>query len=272
VQTCYRHPNRETGVSCSNCGRPICPECMTSTPVGMRCPECAKQRTKVRSGPGAFSGAHTPYATYALIALNVIAFFAELGAGGGATAGQLVQDGGIFGPAISDGDWYRIVTGGFLHAGPLHLLFNMYVLYVAGTLLEPGIGTPRFLAIYFISLLAGSFGALLLDPNTVTVGASGAIFGLMAAVLVVARGRGMEQIATQFGLFIVLNLVLTFSIPNISVGGHLGGLIGGGLAALLLVGVERQAPARVGTAVEVGGWVLLAIGAVAGAMVAAGSA
>jgi membrane associated rhomboid family serine protease len=272
VQTCYRHPNRETGVSCSNCGRPICPECMTSTPVGMRCPECAKQRTKVRSGAGAFSGAHTPYATYVLIALNVIAFFAEVGAGGSLTEGNLIQDGGIFGPAIADGDWYRIITGGFLHAGPLHLLFNMYVLYIAGTLLEPGIGTPRFLAIYFVSLLAGSFGALLLDPNTVTVGASGAIFGLMAAVVVVARGRGMEELASQFGLFIVLNLALTFAIPGISVGGHLGGLIGGAVAALLLVGVERRAPARVGIAFEVGGLLLLAVGAVAGAMVAANSA
>jgi membrane associated rhomboid family serine protease len=272
VQTCYRHPNRETGVSCSNCGRPICPECMTSTPVGMRCPECAKQRTKVRSGAGAYSGAHTPYATYVLIAINVVVFVAEISAGGSLTEGNLIRDAGIFGPAISDGDWYRIVTGGFLHAGPLHLLFNMYVLWVAGTLLEPGIGTPRFLGIYFISLLAGSFGALLLDPNTVTVGASGAIFGLMAAVVVVARGRGMEEIATQFGLFIVLNLVLTFAIPNISVGGHLGGLIGGGVAALLLVGAERQAPARVGTALEIGGLLLLAVGSVAGAMVAANSA
>jgi membrane associated rhomboid family serine protease len=245
---------------------------MTSTPVGMRCPECAKQRTKVRTGPGAFSGARTPYATYTLIALNVVAFFAEVSAGGGLTAGQLIQDGGIFGPSIADGDWYRIVTGGFLHAGPLHLLFNMYVLYIAGTLLEPGIGTPRFLAIYFVSLFAGSFGALLLDPNTVTVGASGAIFGLMAAVVVVARGRGMEQLASQFGLFIVLNLALTFAIPNISVGGHLGGLIGGAVAALLLVGVERQAPARVGTAFEIGGLLLLAVGSVAGAMVAANAA
>jgi membrane associated rhomboid family serine protease len=245
---------------------------MTSTPVGMRCPECAKQRTKVRSGAGAYSGAHTPYATYVLIAINVVVFVAEISAGGSLTEGNLIRDAGIFGPAISDGDWYRIVTGGFLHAGPLHLLFNMYVLWVAGTLLEAGIGTPRFLAIYFISLLAGSFGALLLDPNTVTVGASGAIFGLMAAVVVVARGRGMEEIATQFGLFIVLNLVLTFAIPNISVGGHLGGLIGGGVAALLLVGVERQAPARVGTAFEIGGLLLLAVGSVAGAMVAANSA
>jgi membrane associated rhomboid family serine protease len=272
VQTCYRHPSRETGVSCSNCGRPICPECMTSTPVGMRCPECARQRTKVRRGARAYTSAKTPYATYALITINVITFSAERGGGGGATSGQLVHDGGVLGPAISDGDWYRIVTGGFLHAGPLHLLFNMYVLYIAGTLLEPGIGTPRFLAIYFISLLSGSAGALLLDPNSLTVGASGAIFGLMAAVLVVARGRGMEQLASQFGLFIVLNLALTFAIPNISIGGHLGGLIGGGLAALLLVGVERQAPARVGIAFEIGGLLLLLGLGVAGSMIAANAA
>jgi membrane associated rhomboid family serine protease len=271
VQTCYRHPKRETGVSCSNCGRPICPECMTATPVGMRCPECAKQRTRVRSGAGALSAQRTPYATYALIAINVVAFIAELGAGGGATSGQLVHDGGVFGPAIDDGDWYRIVTGGFLHAGPLHLLFNMYVLYVAGTLLEPGIGTPRFLAIYFISLLAGSFGALLLDPNSLTVGASGAIFGLMAAVLVVARGRGIDELATQFGLFIVLNLALTFSISNISIGGHLGGLIMGGLAALLLVAFERQGPSRAAIAFEAGALLLVAVGAGCGAMIAAGS-
>jgi membrane associated rhomboid family serine protease len=242
---------------------------MTSTPVGMRCPECAREKTKVRTGGGAFSGAHTPYATYALIAINVVAFIAQLGAGGSATSGELINDGGVFGPAVSDGDIYRIVTGGFLHAGPIHLLFNMYVLYVAGTLLEPGIGTPRFLAIYFISLLAGSFGALLLSPNDLTVGASGAIFGLMAAVVVVARGRGMEELASQFGLFIVLNLALTFAIPNISIGGHLGGLIGGGVAALLLVGVERRAPGRVGTTFELGGLLLLAVLAVVGSLAAA---
>jgi membrane associated rhomboid family serine protease len=245
---------------------------MTPTSVGMRCPECAGEKTKVRQGSGAFSQTDTPYATYVLIALNVIAFIAALGSGGGATSNQLLNDGGVFGPAISDGgEWYRIVTGGFLHSGPLHILFNMYILYVAGTLLEPGIGTPRFLAIYFISLLAGSFGALLLDPTSLTVGASGAIFGLMAAVMVVARGRGREEIASQFGLFIVLNLALTFAIPNISIGGHVGGLIGGGLAALLLVGRERRAPGSFGTAFEVGGLALLAIGAATGAMIAAGN-
>jgi membrane associated rhomboid family serine protease len=273
-QTCYRHPNRETGVSCSNCGRPICPECMTSTSVGMRCPECAKQTTKVRVGQGAFGSASSKMpATFALIGLNVIVFLAELLGGGSGSlngGGQLIHDAGLRGPDIAGGDWWRVITGGFLHAGFLHLLLNMYVLYIAGSILEPGIGTPRFLGIYFVSLIAGSLGALIVDPNTVTVGASGAIFGLMAAVIVVARGRGVEQLASQFGLFVVLNLVLTFSISGISVGGHIGGLIGGGVAALLVIFVERQMSGRPGFALELGGIVLMIAATFAGALVVAG--
>jgi membrane associated rhomboid family serine protease len=274
-QTCYRHPDRETGVSCSNCGRPICPECMTSTPVGMRCPDCARQTTKVRVGAGAFSPtAGRMPATIALIAVNVIVFLAELAAGGSGGlngGGQLVHDAGLRGPDIANGDWWRVITGGFLHAGFLHLALNMYVLYVAGRILEPGIGTPRFLGIYFVSLLAGSMGALIAAPNTVTVGASGAIFGLMAAVIVVARGRGVEQVASQFGLFVVLNLVLTFSIPNISVGGHVGGLIGGAVAALLVIFVERRmAGRRPAFAIELIGIVLMIGATFAGALAVAG--
>ena len=272
-QTCYRHPNRETGVSCSNCGRPICPDCMTSTSVGMRCPECARQTTKVRTGPGAFSPtAGKMPATIALIAINVIVFLIEL-AGGGAgqfsNGGSVIQDAGLRGPDVADGDWWRVISGGFLHAGFLHLLFNMYVLYVAGSILEPGIGTPRFLGIYFVSLVAGSLGALIVDPNSLTVGASGAIFGLMAAVIVVARGRGVEQVAQQFGIFIVLNLLLTFAVPGISIGGHIGGLIGGMVAALLVIFVERRMSGRPGYALEVAG-ILLVFGATfAGALAVA---
>jgi membrane associated rhomboid family serine protease len=273
-QTCYRHPNRETGVSCSNCGRPICPECMTSTPVGMRCPECARQTTKVRVGQGAFSsGASKMPATIALIAINAIVFLAELlggGLGGINGGGTLIHDAGLRGPEIANGDWWRVITGGFLHAGFLHLLLNMYVLYVAGSILEPGIGTPRFLGIYFVSLIAGSLGALIVEPNTFTVGASGAIFGLMAAVIVVARGRGIEQLASQFGLFVVLNLVLTFSIPGISVGGHIGGLIGGAVAALLVIFVERRMSGRPGFTLELAGIVLLIAATFAGALAVAG--
>jgi membrane associated rhomboid family serine protease len=273
-QTCYRHPNRETGVSCSNCGRPICPECMTSTPVGMRCPECARQTTKVRVGQAAFTPAIGKMpGTIALIAINVIVFVIEL-AGGGAGSlnggGTVIHDAGLRGPEIASGDWWRVITSGFLHAGLLHILLNMYVLWVAGSILEPGIGTPRFLGVYFVSLIAGSLGALLVDPNSLTVGASGAIFGLMAAVVIIARGRGVEQLATQFGLFIVLNLVLTFSISGISVGGHIGGLIGGGVAALLVLFVERRMSGRPGFTLELVGIVLMIAATFAGALAVAG--
>jgi membrane associated rhomboid family serine protease len=287
VETCYRHPNRETGVSCSNCGRPICPECMTSTPVGMRCPECARERTRVRTGAGALSAAAVPYATYALLAINVVAFVIEIAGGGGAASveggGTVIDDFGLCGNGIdgdggdcsgtrSDGgEIFRIVSGAFLHAGPLHLLLNMFALYVLGTLIEPAIGTLRFLGIYFVALFAGSFGALVMsDPNEVTVGASGAIFGLMGAAFVIARRRGIDEVASQIGLFVVLNLVFTFSVPGISIGGHIGGLIGGALIALLLTQLERGR--LVGgnkTLIEVAAVLLISAGSVVGALAAA---
>jgi membrane associated rhomboid family serine protease len=269
MAVCYRHPNRETNVSCSNCGRPICPDCMTVTPVGMRCPECARDRTQVRRvSPGLRAGAAP--ATYALIAINVAAFLAELGTGTGLGfngGGSVINNAGLYGPAVSNGDWWRIVTAGFLHAGILHIAFNMYVLFVLGTLLEPGIGTPRFLGVYFVSLLAGSFGALLLSSNELTVGASGAIFGVMAATFIVARHRGVEQLAGQIAIFIIINLLFTFGVSGISVGGHLGGLIGGGLAGLLIVFSERRA--RRPVELEVIGMLALAVICVAGSLAVA---
>jgi membrane associated rhomboid family serine protease len=147
----------------------------------------------------------------------------------------------------------------------------MYILYIAGTMLEPGIGRARFLGLYFASLFAGSFGALLLDPNAITVGASGAIFGLMAAVVIIARGRGMDEIAQQFGLFVVLNLVITFAASStISVGGHLGGLIAGGIAAAMIVFIERRG--RQALPLEVAALALLSVAAIGGALAAAGAA
>jgi membrane associated rhomboid family serine protease len=272
AETCYRHPGRETNVSCSRCGRPICPECMYDSPVGMRCPECAGERTRARTLPIRRSG--TPYATYALIALNVIVFIAEIGGGGGAASleggGQLIADGGLLGPAISDGgEWYRIVTSGFLHAGPLHLFLNMFVLYILGTLLEEGIGTVRMVGIYFVSLLAGSFGALLLDPDQLTVGASGAVYGIMAATFLVARQRGVEQLASQIGLWVVLNLAFTFAVPGISIGGHIGGLLGGAAAAAVIIAGERRGSGAPG--LEALGLLLIGAVAVGGAFLAAAS-
>jgi membrane associated rhomboid family serine protease len=272
MAVCYRHSDRETNVACSNCGRPICPDCMTVTPVGMRCPECARERTQVRRVASGLRTGAAP-ATYALIALNIAAFVAELVGGGAASfrgGGQVIQDAGLNGPQVADGEVWRIVTAGFLHAGFLHIAINMFALFILGTLLEPGIGTPRFLAVYFVSLLAGSFGALLLDPNETTVGASGAIFGLMSAAFIVARPASGEQLASQIGFYVILNLVFTFGVPGISVGGHLGGLIGGGLAALLITFAERSASRPV--LLEVLGIAAIGAASVAGALAAASAA
>src|SRR6266496_1031026 len=135
MATCYRHPNRETNVSCSNCGRSICPDCMTPTPVGMRCPECSSQRTPVRTMAQVRSGGD-PVVTYGLIALNVIVFIAEFASGSGAVSrggGKIIADGALYGPAIANQhEYYRLITSGFLHAGLIHILFNMYFLYVLG--------------------------------------------------------------------------------------------------------------------------------------------
>jgi membrane associated rhomboid family serine protease len=246
---------------------------MTSTSVGMRCPECAGQRTRVRAGAAALQAGNEPWATYALIAINVLVFLGELGGGAGATTigtgGGLVADGAVFGPAINDGEVYRIVTGGFLHAGLLHLGLNMLVLWILGRLLEPAIGTPRFVALYFVALLAGSFGARVADPDLPTVGASGAIYGLMGAAIVIARRRGVQEIASQIGVWLALNLVLSFSINGISVGGHIGGLIGGTLAGLVIAQAERRGGNAI--ALEAVGLAAIAIASVAGALWAAGN-
>jgi len=239
MQTCYRHPDRETGVSCSNCGRPICTDCMTATSVGMRCPECAKDRTQVRT---VRSLTTDPTATYVLIAINVLAAIgsgALFGRGGRTQAFvDLALIGEAFGPdgpiGVAHGEYWRLITGGFLHSGIIHLAFNMWILLFLGRELEPALGRARFLALYFTSLLAGSAGALLLQPRAVTVGASGAVFGLMGAAFVLYRARGIDPMQAGIGPMILLNLAITFLIPNISIGGHIGGLIGGAVAALVM--------------------------------------
>jgi membrane associated rhomboid family serine protease len=238
---------------------------MTPTPVGMRCPECARQRTQVRT---IRSVQGTTQVTVALIAINAFAFLASGAfAPGGGGGNRLFADGALFGPAIADRhEYWRLVTGGFLHAGLLHIGFNMYLLYVLGQMLEPAIGFVRFAAIYAVSLLAGSFGALLVQPDSVTVGASGAVFGLMGAAFVELRARGIDPFQTGIGLLIVLNLAFSFVLSNISIGGHVGGLIGGGLATLALQQGDRQSSRALGLAL----CGLLAVGAVAGALAAAG--
>jgi membrane associated rhomboid family serine protease len=255
VETCYRHPNRETGVNCSNCGRPICPDCMTPTPVGMRCPECSRQKTKVRTLRSTTS---EPVVTYVLIAINVILFLAEGRFGVGSQSGgtTIYDKFALFGPAIANGDWWRIITGGFLHAGLLHIFFNMYLLYLLGNMLEPAIGSVRFTIIYFVALLAGSLGALIVTPDAVTVGASGAVFGLMGAAAVELRARGINPFDTGIGGLIVFNLIFSFVLSGISIGGHIGGLIGGAAAGFLFLEADKR---RIPQQLALAGSVALAV-------------
>ena len=260
MAVCYRHPDRETGVSCSNCGNPICPDCMTATPVGMRCPDCSRQRTPVRTMRNVHAD---PTITYVLIAVNVLLFIGSTAGGssfgGGSGGSRVFADLALWGPAVDiDHEYWRLVTSGFMHSGILHILFNMYVLYWLGTMLEPSLGHVRFVALYFASLLSGSFGALLLSPEKFTVGASGAVFGLMGAAFVFQRLRGVDPMQSGIGPVILFNLLISFVIPNISIGGHIGGLVGGAAAAFAM---ERLAGRRPGIAMPIAACV--AVGAIA---------
>ncbi len=265
MATCYRHPGRETGVSCSNCGKPICPDCMTVTSVGMRCPECGRQTTKVRT---IRSTANRGYeVTKVLIAINVIAFLAE-GSGvytltGSTSNSWLLNHGFLFAPLIRySHDYWRLVASGFLHLDILHIASNMYVLYWVGRLLEPAIGRNRFIAIYFTGLLAGSLGVFIVSPLSQTAGASGAIFGLMGAAFTEAHRRGVDQVRNQLVILIVVNLVITLSVPGISIGAHIGGLIGGGLATLGFQQGDRMRSPAVGYGVCLALAVISVVGAI----------
>jgi membrane associated rhomboid family serine protease len=241
MATCYRHPNRETGVACSSCGKPICPDCMTPTSVGMRCPECARERTKVKTAATVRgravrgTGLKRYTTTEILIGINVLIFLAETATGtgiGGASGGlgTIYRHFALDGPDIAfRHQYYRVLTSGFLHDGLLHILFNMWFLYVIGPALEGAIGRTNFLVIYLASLFAGSFGALLFEPDAYTVGASGALFGLLGALIVVARYRGISIWQSGLGATLLINIVFSLSIAGISIGGHLGGVVGGAI-------------------------------------------
>ncbi|MBJ7354188.1 MAG: rhomboid family intramembrane serine protease [Thermoleophilaceae bacterium] len=250
-QTCYRHPGRETNVSCSNCGRPICTDCMTPSPVGMRCPECMNERQQVYTraditpGPVAAIWREAPVTT-ALIAINLVVFLLQIATGaqfGALTSsiqGWVMEHGVFYGPLIADGEYWRVVTPGFLHFGLIHIALNMYLLYVLGRMLEPELGSIQMLAVYFASLIAGSLGAMVLEPGTPSAGASGAVFGLMGMALVVAWSRRNRDALQQIGILVALNLFITFGNSSISKGGHLGGLLGGALCALILFKIGER--------------------------------
>jgi membrane associated rhomboid family serine protease len=240
---------------------------MTTTPVGMRCPECSKQRTKVMRMRDM---AAKPRVTFALIAINVVAFLTEQGQFslfGTGIHGTVINEGVLDRFHISEShEYWRLISSGFLHENFIHIGFNMYLLYLLGLMLEPSIGSVRFAFIYITALLAGSFGALLATAAP-SLGASGAVFGLMGAAVVELRARRMSVMESGIGGLILINLIFSFSLANISVGAHVGGLIGGALAALAI----RSADARKVPVLGLIACLVLCAAAVAAAIAAAGA-
>lgn len=224
---------------------------MTQASVGFHCPECVR-----RQGQKVYRAADLrtrPTVTLALIGVNVAAFVLGLAlAGGGgalqAGSGALADEGLLVGLArhgeelvgVAAGEQYRIITGGFLHAGLLHLGMNMLVLWLIGSQLEPALGKARYLSLYVTSLLAGAFGVLLVSPTAPTVGASGAVFGLMGAAVAAQRARGINPWQSGLGGLIAVNLLITFLVPGISIGGHVGGLLGGMVAGYLIFRLDER--------------------------------
>ena len=239
---------------------------MTTTAVGMRCPECSKQKTVVKT---LRNTASIPRVTYALLTINVVAFLTEqgqFGLGSSNIHGTVIQEGVLYRYAIAEGHQYwRLVTSGFLHENFLHIGFNMYLLYLLGMMLEPAIGGVRFAAIYFTALLAGSFGVLLATANP-SLGASGAVFGLMGAAAVELRARRISVMQSGIGGLILFNLVFSLVVPNISIGAHVGGLIGGALAAFAI----RTADSRGIRALGLVACLLISVVAVAGGIAVSG--
>jgi membrane associated rhomboid family serine protease len=279
IRRCYRHPDRETGVSCSNCGKPICYECMTPAPVGFRCPDCmaeqrgglraipggragtggrvrapqrprviTRQETRARWQTGGLLGTRGNQATRVLVGMNIAVFILEMVTGGGAglfgyVGGPLVRWGALYSPDVAvNHEYWRLFSAMFLHANLLHILFNMWALYIAGSYLEVLAGRTKYLLIYFISGFAGNILAYAIGPtNGSVVGASTAIFGLFGALFIYSvhnRNTVAGMALRSMGFVILINLFLTFTISGISWQGHVGGLLGGiaAIEALSLAG------------------------------------
>ncbi|GAA4453826.1 rhomboid family intramembrane serine protease [Phytohabitans houttuyneae] len=272
VPVCYRHPSRETYVRCVRCDRPICPDCMRAASVGHQCPECvAEGRRTQRPARTAFGGSaagRQGYVTKALIGLNVLVAVLGLAVAGGGSLfsgglftsgtrlqflgavlgrtqtingdrywiGNFPQLGDVY-TGIADGAYYRLFTAMFIHYGILHLALNMWALWVLGRNLEAVLGPLRFLTLYLLAGLGGNVACYLISPDAFSAGASTAVFGLFAAFFVILRKLGRDTSAV-IGILVV-NLVLTFAVPSISIAGHLGGLVVGGLVGAVLAYAPR---------------------------------
>jgi membrane associated rhomboid family serine protease len=260
---CYRHPDRETGIRCTRCERPICTACMVSASVGFQCPECVAQSHQ--AGPGAPRhvsqprtvtgtrvGAGDPFLiTKILIAVNVAVWLVELAAGGGAT-GKVASDYGLYAVCLhdqfghhvcggaADGQWYRVITSAFLHerTNPLHIGFNMLTLWWIGAPLEQRLGRLHYIALYLVSALGASAAVLLLAPDALTIGASGAIFGLFGATAVYMRRANYDM--RPILILLGLNILFSFTWSGVSWQAHVGGLVAGTLVAIGMLYAPRE--------------------------------
>jgi membrane associated rhomboid family serine protease len=269
---CYRHPDRETWIRCQRCDRPICPDCMHSASVGFQCPECVKEGARsTRTGRLPYGGsrvANPQLTTIGLIAVNVFVWLLIRATGGDGSSlldklaltprgACQVGDSDRYYPqvhsaalcvqgrnthwvsGVADGSYWQLLTSAFSHVEVLHIGFNMVALFFLGPPLEALLGRTRFLAVYGVAALTGSAAVMLFsDPATATLGASGAIFGLMGALAVVGLRVGADL--QQLWLWIGLNLVFTFTAGGISWQGHIGGLIGGAACAAVLAYAPKQ--------------------------------
>ena len=238
---CYRHPDRQSFVLCQRCGRTICTECQTPAAVGVHCPECMREsrQNAPRTKPAVVTSLRrlaqpgTPIVSYAIMALCVIVFAAEVLTGQLVGSGSPIVSALLYYPPYTSIEPWRMLTSLFVHGSILHILFNMYSLFILGPELERLVGRWRFLVLFLLSGLGGSVAVLLSSPASAVIGASGAIFGLFGAYFVIARHLGGNS--RQLIIVIVINLVIGFIVPNIAWQAHVGGLLIGALVAFVLV-------------------------------------
>ncbi|MGP3753649.1 rhomboid family intramembrane serine protease [Streptomyces sp. IBSNAI001] len=252
--TCYRHPDRETGIRCTRCDRPICTDCMIEASVGFHCPECVREGSgtghhpaanRPRTLAGGSVAADPRLVTKILLGINLAVFIAVLAAGR-----PLLEDLLLFGRAhtddpaagwegVAEGQWYRLLTSMFLHQEVLHIAFNMLGLWWLGGPLEAALGRVRYLALYLLSGLAGSaLTYWIAAPAQGTLGASGAVFGLLGATAVLMRRMNYDM--RPVIALLVVNLVFTFTWSGIAWQAHVGGLVAGALIAIAMVHAPRE--------------------------------
>jgi membrane associated rhomboid family serine protease len=265
---CVRHPGRETSVRCTRCDRPACPTCLREASVGYQCVDCVAEGARMQPRAATVAGAELSGRSVvvpALVAINVVIFAVTVAQSGSLADNffaPLFQQWTLQPTAVAEGSWWRLVTSGFLHVGPIHLAFNMIALWVIGRDLEQVLGRARFMVVYLVSLLGGSLAVFLFAAElSKTAGASGAVFGLMGGLAVVLlRLRRSPRPALTI---IALNVVITFVVPGLSIFGHLGGLIFGAAVTAGLVYAPRDRRAAVQAVTVLGLLAVIVVGVAA---------